>query len=340
MIGLPKGLSARLLLLTFAFVMVSVVLVFVPSVARFRFNYLEDRIEAARLAILTLEATPDFMVSQELANKLLAHVGAHGIAEHRSSLARPLMIDAPTPPHIDRTYDLHEAGLIELMGDAVMTLADHDDHILRVLEVSDMNSEKSIIEVLLDEAPMRAQMWDFGARVLELSIIISLVTAALLYVSLQWLLVAPLRRLTSSMISFRKDPEDASRIIGTSTRADELGLAQREFSILQETVRQALRQKERLAALGTAVTKINHDLRSILSTVRLMSDALADSEAPEVKRVLPTLIAAIDRAVSLCTRTLNFTGENAPALACRPFALGELVAELVPTLASCGENPP
>ena len=80
---------------------------------------------------------------------------------------------------------------------------------------------------------------------------------------------------------------------------------------MQETVRQALRHNARLAALGTAVTKINHDLRNILSTARLISDGLADSEVPEVKRVTPRLLAAIDRAVALCTRTLSFTREGA-----------------------------
>ena len=56
-------------------------------------------------------------------------------------------------------------------------------------------------------------MWDFGVRILELSIVISLITAALVYLSLQWLLVRPMRRLTASMMAFREDPEDAARMI-------------------------------------------------------------------------------------------------------------------------------
>ena len=171
-------------------------------------------------------------------------------------------------------------------------------------------------------------MWDVRRRVLELSIVISLITAALLYLALQWLLVSPLRRLTASMVAFRADPEDASRDVAPSDRADEIGLAQRELAVMQETVRQALRHNARLAALGTAVTKINHDLRNILSTARLISDGLADSEAPEVKRVTPRLLAAIDRAVALCTRTLSFTREGAPPLRRSRFALSGLVEEI------------
>ena len=86
-------------------------------------------------------------------------------------------------------------------------------------------------------------------------------------------------------------------------------------------MRQALGQRARLAALGTAVTKINHDLRNILATARLVTDGLADSAAPEVRRVAPRLLDAIDRAVALCTRTLDFSREGAPPFAPSRFPL-------------------
>jgi signal transduction histidine kinase len=331
-----NGLSARLLVLTVFFVMLGEVLIFVPSVARFRLNYLENRIDAAHLAIFALEATPDNMVSQDLADRLLAHVGAHGIIVHKPNNST-LMLDAERPPPIDATYDLREDGFFHLIRDAMMTLEDRGQRILRVLAPPPKDS-RLVVEVLLDEAPMRKEMWAFGIRVLELSVVISLITAALVYLSLQWLLVAPLRRLTQSMMVFRDDPEDAARVIVPSDRSDEIGLAQRELATMQETVRQALRQKERLAALGTAVSKINHDLRNILSTARLMSDTLADSEVPEVRRVTPALLAAIDRAVSLCTGTLNFTREDARPLVRRRFALAGLVEELAEIIERPGED--
>ena len=330
------GLSARLLLLTVLFVMLSEVLIFVPSVARYRYNYLEDRINAAQLAMFALEATPDNMVSPQLANQLLAHVGAHGIVLHRPNNTA-LMLDSQKPPHVDATYDLRQDGMLMLIRNAVMALTHRGNRVLRVLAVSPKDPGV-VVEVLLDAAPMRNEMWDFGIRVLELSILISLLTAALLYVSLRWLLVTPLTRLTASMIAFRDDPEDASRVIVPERRNDEIGLAQRELATMQEAVRQSLRQKERLAALGTAVTKINHDLRNILSTARLMSDGLAGSAAPEVRRVAPTLLAAIDRAVALCSRTLSFTREGPPPLRRSRFALAGVVEELVDACAEGGEE--
>ncbi|HXY99798.1 MAG TPA: HAMP domain-containing sensor histidine kinase [Stellaceae bacterium] len=320
-----RGLSARLLMLTVIFVMVSEVLIFVPSVARFRLNYLQEKIADAHLAILALEATPDNMVSEPLARELLGHVGAYGIVLHKPSAT--LMLDAGGAPRIDATFDLGDAGVARLIIDALIALEQRQNRILRVLDLSPKDPH-IVVEVIMDEAPMRTAMIVYGSHILEMSIVISLITAALLYLALQWLLVAPLRRLTQSMVSFRADPEDESRAIPPSRRADEIGLAQRELAAMQETVRQALRHNARLAALGTAVAKISHDLRNILSTARLMSDSLADSEVPEVKRVTPRLLTAIDRAVALCARTLSYTREGAPPVSRSRFALAGLVKEI------------
>jgi signal transduction histidine kinase len=264
-------------------------------------------------------------VSDALARELLEDVGAYGIVLHKPSAT--LMLDAGGPPRVDATYDLGDDGVVKLVGDALRALGEKRDRILRVLDLS-AKDRHVVVEVIIDEAPMRRAMWAYGIHILELSIVISLITAALLYLALQWLLVAPLRRLTASMMGFRADPEDEARTIAPSGRADEIGLAQRELASMQETVRQALRHNARLAALGTAVTKINHDLRNILTTARLISDGLIDSEVPEVKRVTPRLLAAIDRAVALCTRTLSYTREGAPPLRRARFALAGLIEEI------------
>jgi signal transduction histidine kinase len=335
---LVRSLSARLLLLTVSFVMLGEVLIFVPSVARFRLNYLENKVAAAHLAGLALEATPDKAVTQDLANELLLHVGADGIVLHKPNHST-LMIDSDMPPTVDFTYDLRDAGVLSLIGDAMVCLGRTGHQVLRVLGASPKDPN-ILVEVLIDEQPMRHAMWDFGGRIFGLSIVLSLIAAALVFLSLQWLLVAPMRRITSSMIVFRADPEDASRVIVPSKRSDEIGIAERELARLQETVRQALRHSARLAALGTAVTKINHDLRNILSTARLVSDGLVGSNAPEVRRVVPRLIDSIDRAVALCSGTLKYTREGAPPLVLSRFLLATLVEELADLLELKGGERP
>ncbi len=109
---------------------------------------------------------------------------------------------------------------------------------------------------------------------------------------------------------------------------------------MQSDLRAALRQKTRLATLGAAVAKINHDLRNSLSTAVLVSDRLADIDDPEVQRVAPRLYDAIDRAVHLCSQTLNFVTDPRPVLHIRRFALGGLVTEVGQELASEGSGSP
>ena len=117
-----------------------------------------------------------------------------------------------------------------------------------------------------------------------------------MFAALQLMIVRPLRRITDSVIAFRSRPEDASVNLPPSERRDEIGLVQTELSGMQEALRTALAQKTRLAALGTAVSKINHDLRNILASAMVVSDRLEQSQDPEVRHVTPRLLEALDRA--------------------------------------------
>ena len=331
-LSLGKSLSARLLLLTIVFVMVSEVLIYAPSIGRFRLVYLEERLAAGRLAILALEATPDHMVSNELKRELLAHAHAHLIAIRRDNDMK-LMLSTESPEAIDDSFDLRQGTFFSLIGDAFATLMHGGDRLIRVVGTAppDLTTE---VEVLIDEKPLRIAMFDYSKRILELSIVISLITAALVYFSLQWLMVRPMRRITQSMTAFRDDPEDAAHsALEPSRRSDEIGIAERELVDMQSRLRAALHQKSRLAALGIAVTKISHDLRGILATARLVSDRIADSDDPEVKRITPTLLGAIDRAVDLCSKTLTFITDKPPELRRSHFPIARLAEEVGQSLA-------
>jgi signal transduction histidine kinase len=333
---LLKSLSARLLVLTIFFVMVSEVMIFVPSIARFRMTYFENRLAAGHLATVALGASATGELEPGFADKLLTQAGVRGVAFHGLD-GTVLRLDSANPPRPDFTIDLTHPDILLAIRGSFRTLFGNGDRVLRVLGPSTTDSVETI-EVLLDEAPLRSEMWNFGVRILELSVVISLVTAALVYLSLQWLLVRPMQRITASMMNFREDPEDASRMIAASRRQDEIGVAERELGVLQKTVREALGQRARLAALGTAVTKINHDLRNILATARLVTDGLTASAAPEVRRVAPRLLGAIDRAVALCTHTLDFSREGAPPLAASRFSIASLIDEIGPGLGLSGDD--
>jgi signal transduction histidine kinase len=106
-------------------------------------------------------------------------------------------------------------------------------------------------------------------------------------------------------------------------------MAERELSTLQHELYGFLQQKTRLAALGLAVAKIQHDLRNILSSAQIASDRLGASNDPVVKRVTPRLVDALDRAVALATNTLRYgRAEERPPQRTR-FPVAALIDEAV-----------
>ena len=319
------GLSARLLLLTVFFIMLSEFLIYAPSIGRYRKVYLEEVVTRAHLATLALDPDSAVKVSAELEQKVLAEVGAHGIMLIRPD-RRVLAVSKDMPPAIDATYDLRDGGFMVWIRDAIVAQMQSENRVLRILGSSPMDPGLTI-EVVVDETPLRLSMYGYSSRILQLSVVIALITAGLLYLSLQWLTVRPMRRITETLTAFREDPEDEERTIVASHRTDEVGVAERELAIMQDQVRAALRQKTRLATLGAAVAKINHDLRNTLATAVLVSDRLADSDDPEVKRMTPRLYDAIDRAVQLCSQTLNYVADSAPPLKRARFSLRDLVEE-------------
>lgn len=325
-----RSLSARLLVLTVAFVMLAEVMIYAPSVANFRFNWLKDQAGSAHLAVLALEAAPEELIGEDLKAQLLSRAGAYAVALNRAD--RRLLLYTGPPPSIDVTVDLNERSLLGDIRDSFATMFRTGDPTLRLIAPTDQEPDLEV-EVVLNEGRLRADMLAYSRNILLLSVIISLITGALLYLSLQWLMVRPMRRMTEGITRFSQDPMDPETGVSATRRSDEIGVAQSVLAEMQEDVRGALRQQERLAALGSAVGKINHDLRGILSTAVLLSDRLSGVDNPEVKRVASPLIQAIDRAIGLCTRTLSFARDEGPQLDITRFRLHELVDEVASDLA-------
>ncbi len=327
----PVGLSARLLALTVAFVMVAEVLIYVPSISRFRKVWLEDQIEKANIAVLAVRANPEERIGKSLAMKLLWHAGAYAIAM-KTRERRLLMLSKEMPPNVDITIDVDGTSMWGWISGAFTTLLQDENRVMRVLAPAP-GQRGATLEVLIDEEPLRADMLAYSGRILQLSIVISLISASLMFLSLRWLLVRPIKQVTANMTRFRADPEDETTPLPQTHRSDEIGVLQRELAAMQTDLRAALNQKAHLAALGAAVARINHDLRNILSTALLTSDRLTTIDDPEVKRLAPRLLTAIDRAAALCSRTLSFVQGTKASLQRSNFRLADLVAELEKTVA-------
>jgi signal transduction histidine kinase len=319
------GLSWRILGLVIAAIMMVEILIFLPSIARYRLVYLEQLIESGTLAALALDATPDNMVTEEVKRALLnnARVDTVVLVEPNKP-KRALMTIEPRPSM--PSYNLKEAGAFTLIWDALTAMTHDGQRYIRVGGES-MRLPHAMVWIIVDELPMRIAMYSYATRILVLSVIIALVTAALLYLALRWLVVLPLQGLSADMTAFRRAPEESGSERPPTKRNDEIGVVDREFRNLQRELRTSLRQKSRLAEVGAATNKINHDLRNMLSTARLLSDRLARSDDERTRALAPTILNTIDRAARLASDAIEYVRDR-PTPRIADLDLADLVDEV------------
>ena len=320
-----NSLSGRFLILTIIFVMLAEILIFVPSIARFREQYLLDRLERAQIASLSVEAND--MIDPELEQELLENAEVYNVVLRRDEV-RQLMLTSPIPTPIAASFDLKDPGPFELIGDAMARLVNPREEVIRVMG-QPVRDAGLLIEITLPSAPMRMAMLDYGVRILLLSAVISVFTAALLFFAVRRLLVKPIRGVVEAMQSYAAAPEDLRRIISPTAGVSELRDAEDALQRMQTELTGALRQKERLAQLGGAVAKISHDLRNILTAAQLFADRIETSADPTVSRMAPKLLNSIGRAVRLCETTLAFGRAEEPPPALDRVYLAKIVDEVV-----------
>ncbi|MBU6457239.1 MAG: HAMP domain-containing histidine kinase [Bradyrhizobium sp.] len=297
------GLSGKLLLLTIPLVILAEILIYVPSIAIFRMNRLNDRLAAANTAALVLDAAPSGMVPDSLARQILGSIGARAVAI-KMGQQRRLLASANLPSAVDHDVDMRTMTVWSAIADSIEVMLETGNQTIRVIGPAPGGAQ--FIETVIDEAPLRAAMYRFSRNLFWLSLAISVLTAALVYLALHYLFVRPMRRLTANLVGFHENPESSARIIVPSQRGDEIGVAERELSDMQRDLVSMLHQKSRLAALGLAVSKINHDLRNLLASSQLLSDQLASVPDPRVQRFAPKLMRSLERAIAFCQSTLSY----------------------------------
>lgn len=311
-----SSLSGRLLAITAATVLAGEALVFAPALAEFHENWLRERMNLAQVAALALEGSPDLEIAESLEYELLTNAGVQRAALQREGERVLLLEDPSAPPSGELvTYDYTESTRLQRFLWAFQTFFARDGRVLRVMARPRFESGE-FIEIVLREAPLKQAMDRFANNFIRTSMLILLFAGALVYTSLTIAFVKPMHDLTEAIERFRDRPEDVSIAFPRSRRQDEIGRAQRAAADMAEQVRNALRQKERLAALGAAVARIGHDLRNMLSTASLVADRLSKSGDEEVRRLAPRLEKTIDRAAGLASSTLKYgrADEKAPEL--------------------------
>jgi signal transduction histidine kinase len=312
-----SSLAGRLLGLTVVLTILGEIMVFAPALAQFHEAWLRERMNLAQVAALALEGSPNFEIAESLEFELLTNAEVQRAALQREGERELLLenFDEEISTEELVTYDYTDADEVQGFMWATESFFAPPGRVLRVMARPRFESGE-FIEVVLNEAPLKRAMEDFSRRFLLTSTLILIAAATLIYFTLTIAFVRPMRELTRAIERFRDKPEDVSIAFPRSSRSDEIGRAQRAAADMAEQVRNALRQNERLAALGAAVARIGHDLRNMLSTAQLVADRLKNSEDPEVKRLMPRLERTIDRAAGLASSTLKYgrADEKAPEL--------------------------
>lgn len=318
-------LSGRFLVLTIVFVMLAEVMIFIPSIARFRLEFLTARIERAQIASLALLA--DDMLSRELEKELLQNAAVFNVVLRRDA-TRELVLTSEMPQPVHQTFDLRSTNALKLIRDAINRLVDFKPRVIRVIGEPRLEGGTSIEVTLLTEK-LRSAMINYGMRILLLSAVISAFTASLLFFVVRIVMVRPINRVIDHMQSYAMSPEDARQIIIPNATVTELRQAELALQTMQEQLLGALKQKHRLAQLGEAVSKLSHDLRNILGTVQLLSDRMESSQDPLVGRLAPKLINSVSRAITLTESTLSFGRAREPSPRIQEIELSQIVEEVI-----------
>ncbi|MFC5584383.1 ATP-binding protein [Nitratireductor kimnyeongensis] len=329
-VPLTRGLSTKLLVLTVLFVMIAEVLIFIPSVANFGMQWMQQRLaNAAAVSIILMEGEDDTL-APDIRDELLMATGVKAIAVRDADVSRILVV-TDMPPEVDQHIDLDAITPPAAIAQTFSTLFFGGDRVFRIFGT--VGDTGKIFEILIPDTGLRNAMLIYARNVAFLSLIISLFTATLVFYAINRIMIRPIRDMTQSMLAFAATPDDPRRVISPEVRGDEIGVAERELARMQTALQKTLGEQRRLADLGLAVSKINHDMRNMLASAHLISDRLSTIDDPAVKTLTPRLLRTLDRAVTYSEGVLNYgrTQEAPPSRRrLRLHALVEEVRNILP----------
>ena len=239
----------------------------------------------------------------------------------QSEGVRRLLLAGPPMAHPPYLVDLREGASPLSWTAPFETLFGGRNRMVRVVAKPQFR-DGDFVEIVAPDAPLKVALANYLLSLVGVAALFAVVIAGSLYLLLNFFFVLPMQRITRSMERFRADPEDPVAAIHPSGRRDEIGRAEAELDRMQADLRTALNARARLAALGEAVAKINHDLRNMLTSAQIASERLAQSGDPKVAQALPRLERALDRAIKLATGVLTYgkTEEPAPTPVAMPLA--------------------
>ncbi len=300
---ISRRLSRKLLLLTVLFILTAELIVFIPSAITFRQNWLNERAERAGHLALALSERPQLSVGEKLSQHFMRDTNVLLIAAEREGMTE-LILGYPPNSMDMQIINLNDNHLWFDIFSVLQIYLTSDDGYMRVL-TPPVHDDHDRLEFIVPKASLRSAMIDYARRIFGLSIIISIVTGTLLYAVLHLWIVQPVRFIASDLAQFRANPQRRHGTLRLGKREDEIGQLQKELVSMKASIRNALWQKQKLADLGLAVAKINHDLRNILTSAQLLSDRLAIDQNERIAKTGQRLVRTVERGIRLCETVLG-----------------------------------
>ncbi len=335
---ISRRLSSKLLLMTIGFVMLAELVIFIPSAAMFRQDWITERAKQASLLAQALTGVPDYEASEMLTEQFMKDTDVMMVATKRDGMTELIL---GFPPEGDKLQivDLRNQWRLPRFRDAFADFFGDGTGFIRVLALSPVEGQDAL-ELIIPKEKIRAAMREFFENIVLLSIVIAIITGGLLYLAMLGLIIRPIEKLAKGLADFREDPNRRRSNVPPGGRKDEIGQLQREFYDMKQSVRASFKQRERLATLGLAVAKINHDLRNVLTSAQLISDRLTMDKDERVANMGDRLTRAIDRGVKLTGDVLNFSQSRDDPPATADIRIGFLIGEAAgDTIGSFGHGP-
>jgi len=292
--------------------MLAELVIFVPSAAMFRQDWLTERAQQAGLLAQALTGVPDYEASEMLTKQFMQDTDVIMVSAKRDGMSE-FMLGQPPESETVELVDLREDQSLPLFRDAFSAFFKNPEGSLRVLSDSPVAGQDAL-ELIIPKSKLQWAMRDYFKRIVYLSLAIAVITGLLIYLAMLFMIIRPIERLAKGLSEFRENPEIRRRNLQPSARKDEIGQLQREFHDMKQGVRASFKQRERLATLGMAVAKINHDLRNVLTSASLVSERLASDQDDRISKMGNRLMRSIDRGINLTSEVLNFSlsGQDEP----------------------------
>jgi signal transduction histidine kinase len=322
-----RSLSVRLLLLTMGLVIVAEILVLIPNIARDRRVILREKTLEAYIAALSAAAPADAPALAQR-DELLRASGIEAI-RMRDARGTTMVLAGDPAAQPAKTFDLRQETATQSLIRGLVAVTATEDTLVQIIADTPFKPGTEI-EFIMHRAPLSQALRELDGPDAWMTLMEASFVGLILYLALLTLLVRPMRRLTSSIAAFRTDPEHGVPLdlrAMTGWRDDEISAAGRELAAMQRELRAALWRNNRLTALGTVVAKVSHDVRGILTPVLLQADRLRKHADPAVRRAGDSLVQAVERAIDLVHRTLDFARDGPPPPLLTPIRLRALVAE-------------